>query len=426
MNHTLLKQIIMDQHAIIRDFRITARDYAFEPDADYILTGLRRAGKSTILYGIVRNLIAAGTDWNQIVYINFEDERLSDFTWKDFNDIVETASELSSEKTYYFFDEIQNIDRWESFARRMADAKEKVWITGSNARMLSSEMESKLGGRYLSREIMPYDFEEYLTAKNIPHSENDLIATKSAGLIRAAADSFWREGGFPESVSYLDKRSYAENVYQKVLLGDIAARNGIRQVEGLRILMKKTAETVCRPVSYTKLYNTLHSIGIHLSKDTVITYIHYAEDAFLLFDLKNYYSKFNERESNPKFYFYDNALLNLFLFNKDSALLENEVAVSLRRRYRKNVWYLQSSRTGIDIDFYVPEKQLAIQVAASISDPDTRRRETGNLIKLSQNSDDIRKFIIVTFEEEETIYEKNTEISVIPLYKFLLGYGLDK
>lgn len=425
MNHTLIKQIIFDQHEIIRNFYITERNYSFEPHANYIFTGLRRAGKSTILYGMVRNLIASGIEWNQIIYINFEDERLSEFTWEDFNDIVETAAELSGRKSYYFFDEIQNVERWESFARRMADAKESVYITGSNAKMLSSEMEAKLGGRYLSKEIMPYDFEEYLTAKDIPHTENDLIGTRSAGKIRSAAESFWKEGGFPESISYFDKRTYAENVYQKILLGDVAARNGIRQVEGLRILMKKTAETVCRPVSYTKLYNTLHSIGVSLSKDTVISYIHDVEDAFLLFDLKNYYAKFNDRESTSKFYFYDNALLNLFLFNKNSALLENEVAVFLRRKYGKYVWYLQSSKTGIDIDFYVPEQRLAVQVAASIENPDVRKREAGNLVKLSNNSHDIDHYVIVTFEEEETIHEKNTDIFVLPLYKFLLGYGMN-
>lgn len=421
MNHTLLKQIILDQHEIIRNFVIVNRDYSFESDANYILTGLRRSGKSTLLYRIVLQLIRSGTDWNQIIYINFEDERLSEFTWRDFNDIIGTAAELSAQRVYYFFDEIQNIDKWESFARRLADAKERVYITGSNAKMLSSEMESRLGGRYLSKEIMPYNFTEYLDAMNIPHGVNELIATKSGGIIRSAADSYLHNGGFPESVSFLDKRSYAENVYQKVLLGDIAARNSIRQVNGLRILMKKVAETLGQPVSFTKLYNTVSAVGLKLSKDTIISYIGYAEEAFLLFDLKNYYAKFIERESNPKFYFYDNGLLNLFIFDKDPKLLENVIADYLIRKFGHNVYYLQSKKTGINIDFYLPKQRTAIQVAYSISDETARAREISNLNTLAQKSDLADHYVIVTYEEEETISKGNIEIQVVPLYKFLLS-----
>ena len=186
MNHTILKSVIYDQHEFIRDFQIVPRNYEFEENGNYVLVGLRRAGKSTLLYKIVLDLVASGVDWEQIIYINFEDERLSEFTVADFNDLLSVQSEMSDKKGYFFLDEVQNIDGWEKFARRMADAKEHIYITGSNAKMLSREIETTLGGRFFARHITPYAFGEYLTACGIPHDEPALLGTKTNGKIRAA------------------------------------------------------------------------------------------------------------------------------------------------------------------------------------------------------------------------------------------------
>ena len=148
MNHTILKTVILDQHVVIQNSVISPRTYSFEENGNYILVGLRRAGKSTLLYQRVRDLVAGGVDWTQIIYINFEDERLSEFSMNDFQDIVEVQSELSEKPGYYFFDEIQNVDGWEKFVRRLRDSGARVFVTGSNAKMLSSEMERTLGGRF--------------------------------------------------------------------------------------------------------------------------------------------------------------------------------------------------------------------------------------------------------------------------------------
>ena len=186
MNHALLKSVIYDQHEFIRDFQIVPRNYEFEENGNYVLVGLRRAGKSTLLYKIVLDLVASGVDWEQIIYINFEDERLSEFTVADFNDLLSVQSEMSDKKGYFFLDEVQNIDGWEKFARRMADAKEHIYITGSNAKMLSREIETTLGGRFFTKHITPYAFGEYLTACEVSHDEPALLGTKTNGKIRAA------------------------------------------------------------------------------------------------------------------------------------------------------------------------------------------------------------------------------------------------
>lgn len=421
MNHEALKQVIFDQHAIIRNTIIVDRDYAFESKANYIVVGMRRAGKSTLLYKKVQELIAAGVQWPQIIYVNFEDERLAGFALSDFNDIVQTAAELSSEKPYYFLDEVQNIEGWERFARRLADAHESVFVTGSNASMLSSEMEQRLGGRYLTKEVSPYDFAEFLDASGVPHDDAAMYGSRSNGRIRAKAREYMQDGGFPESIDYNERRSYAESVYQKVLLGDIAARYTVKNVPALRLLMKKVAETVTSPVSFTKLRNAVNASGVKCSTDTVMQYIDYAEEAYLLFTARNFIAKFSERESTPKYYFSDNGLLNLFLVDKKSLLLENVVAIDLQRRFGEGVYYFKSQKTGIDIDFYVPGENAAVQVCLTLDVLDYGR-ETSSLVRLAKDSEyGLARSIIVTLEDDEkTIEIRGIPIEIMPLYRFLL------
>lgn len=420
MNRELLKRIIFDQHEVIRNAQIIPRRYALDPQANYVVTGLRRAGKSTLLYGIVRDLVQSGVAWERIIYINFEDERLADFTSADFQDILLAQSELSHERGYFFFDEIQNVASWEKFARRLADAGERVYITGSNAAMLSSQISSTLGGRYFSLHVTPYRFDEYLDALGQAHTGSALYTTREIGRISHCFDTFYEQGGFPESLRFFSPRAYVENVYQKVLLGDIAARYNVRNVDALRVLMKKVAETVRNEVSFSALHHTLQSIGHRISKDTVIAYLGYAREAYLLFSITNATAKFVEREGSPKYYFSDNGLLNLFLFDRDTALLENEIAVALRDRFGEGLHYLKSPKTGIDVDFYVPESGLAVQVAYSVAGS-AREREVANLARLAHVDDSVERLVIVTKEEEETVERDGVRIEIVPAWKFLLS-----
>lgn len=420
MNHDILKSVIYDQHEVIRNSTIVERPYTFEENGNYVVVGLRRAGKSTLLYKKALDLVAAGVDWNRIIYINFEDERLEEFSKEDFNDILLVQSEMSAERGYYFLDEIQNVEGWERFARRLADAHERVYITGSNARMLSHEMEARLGGRYLTQYITPYSLAEYLKASDVPYDEAALLGTRSNGRIRALCDQYLQYGGLPETLLFQSKRDYISSVYQKVLLNDIILRNKIRNDYAIKILIKKIAETVCSEVSYSKLRNTLMGVGASISRDLLPKYIDYAEEAYLICHLSNYYAGFVDRESNPKYYMEDNGILALFLHDKDTALLENMVATALLRRYsRENVYYVRSAKTGIDIDFYVPDAGLAVQAAWSIAG-DARGREVDNLRRLARGTEGVERLLIVTHEEAEMIEEDGVTIEVVPLYRFLL------
>ena len=419
MNHDVLKEVILDQLEIIKTAEIIDRNYFFEKNVNYILVGLRRAGKSTLLYKIAKELVANGCDWSQIIYINFEDDRLLGFSVSDFNDIIETAHELTDEKEiYYFFDEIQLVDGWEHFARRMADQKKRVYITGSNAKMLSSEMAKTLGGRYLPKMIMPFSFTEALDYKKISHDDNAMHTTSKVAKVRKACQEYIATGGLPEVQLLTNKREYIKAVYEKVLLGDIVEREEVKNKLALRLMVKKIAETVMSEISFNTPAGNVKATGNKTSTDSMIEYSSYAENAYLIFRTSNYVSKFADKEGTPRFYFYDNGLLSLFLVDKKSALLENTVAVYLKRKYEDEVYYFKSSQTGIDIDFYLPEQKTAIQVAYKLGDAE--ERETRSLFHLAEKSKDIEKLIIVTNEEERIIEKNGIEIEVIPIHKFLL------
>ena len=420
MNPDLIAAIITEGQKNIKNIKIIPRDYHFEDSLNYVLVGLRRAGKSTLLFKRAQDLVKdQKVDWSQIVYLNFEDERLDGFQLSDCNNILIAANQLTTKKHYFLFDEIQNIDGWEKFARRLADQGESVYLTGSNSKVLGHDIVLRLGGRYMSKYIASFNFHEYLTARKIPHDKMAVLDTVNNGQIRAAANEYLCYGGLPESIPLTDKRNYLTNIYQNVFLADIIVRNKIRNEKTLSLLLRKIADTVMHEVSYATLYKNVKSVINTTSRNSIIDYIDYAKEAYLLFSTKNYFAKFNERESSPKYYFTDNGILNLFYIDKLPALLENLVAVKLHNKYQEEVFYLKSQKTGIDIDFYVLSTKTAMQVAWEVNDT-SKEREVGNLIKLADNFDEVKNLIIVTHGEETEIQKEGKTIQVMPLYKFLL------
>ena len=415
MNKETLKKVIYDQHQVIRDTVIVDRDIELEKNANYVLVGLRRAGKTTLLYKRVQDLIKEGVEWNQIIYINFDDERLIDFKLSDFDDILLVAEEMSSKQHYFYFDEIQNIDDWEKFAIRVANQGYKVDITGSNAKMLSKEVAAKLGGRYIMKEILTYSFNEYLRAHNLNY---DVYSTKEIAKINNLLEQYFIYGGFPASIDFKNKREYVSSVYQKVLYNDIITHNKVRSENGMKLLIKKISESVMQDISYTKLQNIITGIGYKISKDVIIDYCGYIKDSFLLFTIENYFASFVDKNSNPKYYFRDNGVLNLFIDGKKTSLLENIVAINL---YRNNneMYYLKGNK--VDIDFYLPNNNILIQVAYSLENQDTYEREVSNLINFSSDSKEELKLIIVTYEEKKEIQIEDKKINVITLRDFLLN-----
>ena len=422
MDKKLLKQVLIDNRQEVERYQVHKRNFDMDAFPCCVFVGLRRAGKSFLLYQRMQELLANGHTWNEMLYINFEDDRLSEFTTADFNLILECHAEMSDIRPILFLDEIQNIEGWEKFARRLADQKYSVLITGSNAKMLSREIMTTLGGRYMTIEVYPFNMREYLDCIGQPYNEKALLGTNSRALFKRCYGEYFHWGGLPESISLPVKRNYLSSTFQKIYLGDICSRNNIANPNLLRLLIKKIAESVKQPISHTRLSRILSTIGGKISVPTVSNYIEHCENAWLLLRLHNIASQFVERETVSKYYFIDNGLLNLFLIDSDTSLLENLVALTLFRKYghdkdNERVFFYNSN---VEIDFYIPEDETAIQVAYSING-DTYNREVGALQKLPAALPCKRRLIITYDEEATAINDSYGEITVLPYWEWALG-----
>ena len=419
MNKEILKEVIADNQIEIPNYQVIERDFNFEEFGNYVFVGIRRAGKSFLLYQRIQQLLKSGTSWDEMLYINFEDERLTGMKLEDLNLLLEVHLEMYDKKPMLFLDEIQNIDGWEKFARRLADSKYRVYITGSNAKMLSSEIQSTLGGRYISVNVFPYDFAEFLNANNVNFDDKSVLSTKGRAEIARKFNDYFYFGGFPEGATLPAKRNYLTSVYQKIFLGDIIARHSVDNTFALKLMFKKLAESVKTPISHSRLANIVSSAGFKIGTNTVIKYLDYAKDAWLLSPIQNIASKLVDKETNPKYYFTDNGILNLFLLDGKTALLENLVAITLLRKFgREDAVFFYNQ--NVEIDFYIPETKTAVQVCYSLDKVDgTFDREVGALQKISKVLD-CEKLLIITYEEEKTLQIANETIKVVPVWKWLL------
>lgn len=398
---------------------VVPRNFQMEDFANYVLIGVRRAGKSFMLYQQIQQNLKRGITWDSMLYINFEDERLMGMTAQELNLILEVHGMMSKERPILFLDEIQDINGWEKFARRLADNKYRVYITGSNAKMLGSDVATTLGGRYITKHIMPYSFPEFLQANEVSYDSNTLATTFGRAEVQRHFTNYFRFGGFPEGARLASKRDYINSVYQKIYLGDIASRNKIENQFSLRVLFRKLAESVKQPISFTRLTNIIASTGAKLSKPTLINYLEYSKDAFLVYPIKNIADNLTQRETNPKYYFVDNGIISILAMDVDTSLLENMVAMELLRRYglEEQVFFYNKN---VEVDFYIPDAATAIQVSYNPKKSDeTWERESTALIKLSKVLD-CKRLIILTYELEENIELKGLNIEVIPVWKWLL------
>lgn len=417
MDKLALEKIMVDNQAEVERHEVFKRNYQFEDFGNYVLVGIRRAGKSYILYQQMQKRLAEGHGWDTMLYLNFEDERLGEFTAADFNLILEAHLELYGKRPVLFLDEVQNIDGWEKFARRLADSKYKVFITGSNAKMLSADMQSSLGGRYIAVQVYPYSFTEFLDVNGTHYDRVATLRTEGRALIMNRFNDYLYNGGFPEGALLKAKRDYLTSVYQKIYLGDIAARNNVSNVFGLKVMIKKIAESVKQPLSYNRVANIISSAGSKISTTTTVKYMEFLEQAWLVSKVTNIAAKLADKESNAKYYFTDNGILDLFLIDEDTTLLENLVAVELLRRFgrEESVFFYNKN---IEVDFYVPEAQLAVQVSFSLKDAETRQRELRGLVQLSKVLP-CKKLLIITYDEAECVDVGGVMVEVIPAWRWL-------
>ena len=416
MDKDLIKLLIAEYQKEIAGISLIERPHVIEDSLNYVLVGLRRAGKSFLLYQQVQHLLKRGHDIKEILYFNFEDDRIDFMELGDLNLIKVCYEEMYETTPIFFLDEIQIVPGWEKFARRLADKRFRVFITGSNANMLSSEIATTLGGRYMIHHVYPFSFKEYLTSCSIDINDRNAVYHYRTEIMRCF-ETYFHYGGLPELMHVSGKRAWLSNLYQKLFFGDLVARYQIRNDYALRVLVKKLAESVMQPSSFNRLANVVSASGKKISTDTVIDYLSYLKESWILFPVENFAAKLAEKESNKKYYFIDNGLLTLLLTDPLTSLLENMVAIQLRRLYGGD-FYFYAHQT--EVDFYIPDIKCAIQVCYSLKDSETKNREVKALLQLAKRVE-VEALLIITKDEEEIILERETEITVLPVWKWLLN-----
>ena len=415
MNANRLKEIIIQQGSIrvVDDLIVRAKFKSIaKMPAVVILSGIRRCGKSTLMQQI--RAVNSEKDY----YLNFDDERLLHFTVDDFQQLHETFIELfGSQKTFYF-DEIQNIKHWEFFIRRLHNEGNKVYITGSNANLLSKELGTHLTGRHIQVELFPFSFNEYLDFNNIKIEKTDFYTTVGKANLKKQFENYLNEGGFPE---YLRTKSpeYLKSLYDSILYRDILVRNKIINDYEIRELGYYVAGNISKPISFNRLKSIINVKHVNTAKN----YLSYFEDTYLIFLLSKFDFSIKKQIVNPKkIYFIDNALAKSisFRFSEDKGrFLENLVFIELKRRGYELFYH----KIKKECDFLIREKSKitqAIQVTTSLEDKKTKDREVAGLCE-AMDTHNLKEGLILTENENFTLSLNDKTIKVLPVYRWLLN-----
>ena len=421
------KKIITDFHekkmppTILRDIRIP-----FDSGKIVSLIGVRRSGKTSILYRLIEKLREYVNPAN-IVYINFEDDRLFPLQLQNLNDLIEAYYELHpekrEEKIHLFFDEIQNVENWEIFVRRIYDTLNvELFITGSSSKLLSAEIATSLRGRTITYEIFPFSFSEYLRFRKI---EINLYSSKSLSYIANAFNDYLHHGGFAETIEVMpDIRSKILSDYVNLIIyKDIVERHRIKNLALMKHLVKYCFTNMATAVSTTKLYTVFKSQGFKLGKDTLFEYFSYLGDAFAIFSVPIFRNSVREEQRNPKkIYAVDNGFKSVFdvsLSPDYGRLYENAAFLHLRRKSREVYYFLQKQ----EVDFYCKTDMgpLVANICYDIKNPKTRKREVTGLVEALTFFNCNQGYLLTKDHEETAVYD-NKNIMILPLWKWLLVF----
>ncbi|MCM1310007.1 MAG: ATP-binding protein [Bacteroides sp.] len=428
----LKSQIAMRQREFPVD--LISRENPIPIGSGKIITvpGVRRCGKSSKMEIVINKLLAQGVDRERILWVGFDDERLVKMSSDDLHQIIEAYREMYPEiempTVYIFFDEIQLIDGWEYFVMRLYKHYSKnIYISGSNATMLSSELKTVLRGWPQEEETLPLSFKEYCEFKGINPDgwlESDLAKLRNAFI------DYNNEGGFPEVVltqNPLMKAKTLQGYFDAMLLKDLVEHYKLSNIEVLRYYLKRIMSNLTKPTSIRAIFGDIKSRGLKVSKDDLYEWANYACNIFMFFRISNYSKSLQKAEnSQPKYYCVDNGLRDAILLpqsDDDGKKLENTIFLQLYRNRTPidNIFYYRGKG---ECDFVVQrgtEIDSLIQVTWEMSDDETRRREIDGLIEASNVTGCENLYIITNDTYEEIELNPNRKIHVIPAWRWLLN-----
>lgn len=383
-----------------------------------VVIGVRRSGKSTLCHMALRN---AGITYG---YVNFDDDRLANLTVEDLNLVLEAIYRVyGNDLRHIFFDEIQNVDGWHLFVNRLLRQGLHLVVTGSNARLLSTELATHLTGRHKEIRLYPFSFRDYCVSKGIA---TETPTTKNTAVLKNVLNEYLIEGGFPELAGISDKHGYVGSLIDAIITKDIMPRFHIRNINGLKILANHLINNAGQIVNMADLTDTF-GIG---SDKTVRNYIDYLTQAFLIIPLAKFSYKSTERLRNNKAYIVDTGMLtyraNVLSSDNLGWRLENTVLLELQRRHiplHRDVFYYRPTARSREVDFIVTERGNAIeliQVSYDISSPKTLIRELTALAEASKKTG-CKKLTLITYSESRTETVDGMEINIASAVEWLLG-----
>lgn len=420
----IILQVLAEQKEEIESYqpqkwvtRKEEKQFEFDSSLAQIVIGVRRSGKSTLCHKVLREHRV------RYAYVNLDDDRLANLQTEDLNTVLMCVYQLyGTDVPYLFLDEIQDVDGWYLFVNRLLRTSLHIFITGSNAKLLSGELATHLTGRYNEIRLFPFSFAEYCAFHRVNTAG---ITTKAGAERKAAFMNYINDGGFPEMQRLTNKRGYVESLIEAILQKDIQRRFKIRSVESLRLIAHHLISNSCQEVNYDDLAQQFD-----LSDKTVQKYVSYLQQAFLVQLLVKHSFKSKERLHGSKSYNVDPGLLS----NRGNALapenigwrLENVVYVELLRRCSAeclDVYYYRPGPRDKEVDFVVCDKNQAlqlVQVAYDIDAPKAFKRETSALIAASEalRCDNL---LLLSFADTRDVEISGKTIHIYSVLEWLLG-----
>ncbi len=394
------------------------------------IIGPRRAGKTYVCFEIIGDLLKHGFPRENCIYMNFEDERLVPLDGGELTHLLDVHEELfrrdPGKPLYCFLDEVHNVPNWSKWVRRVIDQNSEltVVLTGSSSKMLSSEIATELRGRGSSILVFPYSFREFLHAKgiNADYSEK-LLYSPQRNMIKRYFNEYFLKGGFPEIASHEEYRDTLQQYYRTIFARDMVERFKIRNVHQFEDFLKIQVSRFASLSSISNSEKEMETIGYRLSKNTLMTYLGYARDVFLLFDVCKFDHKVTRQLRAPrKLYAIDHGLLNAVRFSSSEdkgRILENIVFMELRRRFQDIYYHAEN----VECDFIIMSgRQIShcFQACWSIDNKDTLEREIKGLLE-AVNAHKLKQGVILTNEDHADFEREGKKIIVRPFWHFALG-----
>jgi uncharacterized protein len=408
-----LKRIILENQEIIEGKSLITRNYSI-PATDNItvLTGIRRCGKTHTLYETAQTL-----DAERVLFLDFEDERLIALNSLSGYDVI-----IDAYKTLFpqlepvlFFDEVQNLNNWHFYLKRLHVKGYKIYVTGSNAHLISREIATFLKGRSLETTIYPFSFQEFIRLKNIEILPKDHIINQPK--IVNLFDEYLQYGGFPEVIKANEdeKRAVAKNIYNLLFYRDLVAKFD-KDDYLLKLVVSKLSENITKEFSITSLANKIKTV-YKTSVPTVTDYFNILPEPFLTSNIYPFRTSFVQRESKRKTYLTDNSFIFLNRIETDKSRLFENLIFNFLQRKHADIYYYKTTNNK-EVDFLINEtgQKMLIQASYTLENYETREREINSLLK-AMDELNIEKGIIYTCNQLEEVTKAGKTIKIIPFWQ---------